>query len=78
MAATDHEQTPLVAHDVARAERILTLEFGSREDFADPSLEYRRFSELLGTFMLVLVAAGGGLLHAKGEISLPRRSWRRG
>ena len=71
MAATDHEQTPLVAHDVARAERILTLEFGSREDFADPSLEYRRlFSELLGTFMLVLVAAGGGLLHAKGEISL--------
>src|SRR6516165_7942331 len=71
MAATAHEQTPLVAHDVARAERILTLEFGSREDFADPSLEYRRlFSELLGTFMLVLVAAGGGLLHAKGQISL--------
>src|SRR6516165_1186123 len=71
MAATAHEQTPLVAHDVARAERILTLEFGSREDFADPSLEYRRlFSELLGTFMLVLVAAGGGLLHAKGEITL--------
>jgi aquaporin Z len=26
---------------------------------------------LLGTFMLVLVAAGGGLLHAKGQISLP-------
>jgi aquaporin Z len=71
MATTDHEQTPPAAHDVARAQRILLLEFGSREDFADPSLEYRRlFSELLGTFMLVLVAAGGGLLHAKGEISL--------
>ena len=71
MATTDHEQTPLVGHDVPRAQRILTLEFGSRDDFADPSLEYRRlFSELLGTFMLVLVAAGGGLLHAKGEISL--------
>src|SRR5689334_3439776 len=28
------------------------------------------FSELLGTFMLVLVAAGGGLLHGKGQISL--------
>jgi aquaporin Z len=28
------------------------------------------FSELLGTFLLVLAAAGGGLLHAKGEISL--------
>lgn len=24
----------------------------------------------LGTFMLVLVAAGGGVLHAKGQISL--------
>jgi aquaporin Z len=69
--ATDHEQAPVVIHDVPRAQRILTLEFGSREDFANPSLEYRRlFSELLGTFMLVLVAAGGGLLHAKGEISL--------
>jgi hypothetical protein len=28
------------------------------------------FSEVLGTFMLVLVAAGGGILHAKGQISL--------
>ena len=71
MATTDHNQSRLVTHDLPRAERILTLEFGSRADFEDPSLEYRRlFSELLGTFMLVLVAAGGGLLHAKGEISL--------
>jgi aquaporin Z len=28
------------------------------------------FGELVGTFMLVLVAAGGGVLHAKGQISL--------
>ena len=36
-------------------------------DFNDPRLAYRRlFSELLGTFMLVLVAAGGGILHATG------------
>ena len=50
---------------------MLTLEFGSRSEFDDPELEYRRlFSEMLGTFMLVLVAAGGGILHAKGEISL--------
>ena len=36
------------------------------EDFADPSQEWRRlFSELLGTFFLVLVAAGGGMMsHA--------------
>ncbi|HXE46309.1 MAG TPA: aquaporin [Conexibacter sp.] len=58
-------------HDLPRARRLLMLEFGSREEFEDPSLEYRRlFSELLGTFMLVLAAAGGGLLHGKGQISL--------
>ena len=61
----------LHVHDPARAEHMLTLEFGSREDFDNPQLEYRRlFSEILGTFMLVLVAAGGGILHAKGQISL--------
>jgi aquaporin Z len=33
------------------------------EDFSDPSQERRRlFSELLGTFFLVLVAAGGGMM----------------
>ena len=66
------EEAPTVAiHDPQRANHLLMLEFGDREDFDDPQLEYRRlFSELLGTFMLVLVAAGGGLLHAKGQISL--------
>jgi len=42
------------------------------EDFNDPSQEWRRlFSELLGTFFLVLVAAGGGMMgHAfPGTIS---------
>ena len=54
-----------------RARHLLALEFGNRRDFDDPRLEWRRlFSEVLGTFFLVLVAAGGGLLHAKGEISL--------
>lgn len=34
-------------------------------DFEDPSLEYRRlFGELWGTFLLVLVAAGGGVVGA--------------
>jgi aquaporin Z len=59
---------PLAA---ARGRQLLALEFGSREEFDDPRLEWRRlFSELLGTFFLVLVAAGGGILHGQGQISL--------
>src|SRR5579863_1950972 len=55
----------------ARTHHVLWLEFGDRKDFDDPHKEWRRlFSELLGTFALVLVAAGGALLHAKGQISL--------
>jgi aquaporin Z len=54
-----------------RAQHLLLLEFGRREDFDDPRLEWRRlFSELFGTFALVLVAAGGGILLGKGQISL--------
>ena len=54
-----------------RIDHRLMLEFGSGEEWDDPKLEWRRlFSELLGTFLLVLVAAGGGLLTAKGQISL--------
>jgi aquaporin Z len=67
----DQQITDLPDHDVQRARQRLLLEFGELGDFDDPVLEYRRlFSELLGTFFLVLVAAGGGILHAKGQISL--------
>ncbi len=67
----DHEQAILAGQDPRRAEHRWLLTFGSRREFEDPSLEYRRlFSELLGTFMLVLVAAGGGIMHAEGRISL--------
>jgi aquaporin Z len=47
------------------------LAFGTADEFADPRRGYRRlFAEILGTFLLVLAAAGGGLLHGKGAISL--------
>jgi aquaporin Z len=56
---------------LGRARYLAWLTFGSPEEFADPRFAYRRlFSEVFGTFLLVLAAAGGGLLHGKGEISL--------
>lgn len=65
------DPTALSPQDSARARSVLGLAYGSREEFEDPRYGYRRlFSEVLGTFMLVLVAAGGGILHAKGQISL--------
>ena len=65
------EPSTLAIHDAQRAHHLLMMEFGSRTQFDDSTLEYRRlFSELLGTFLLVLVAAGGGILHGKGQISL--------
>jgi aquaporin Z len=71
MSITPQQPPALTVHDPQRANHILMLEFGDRDDFDDPQLEYRRlFSELLGTFLLVLVAAGGGILHGKGQISL--------
>jgi aquaporin Z len=67
----EHEQAILEGHDAERAQHRWMLTFGSRREFNDPSLAYRRlFSELLGTFMLVLVAAGGGIMHAEGRITL--------
>ena len=47
-------------HLVQRYETSLVDTFAN---FQDPSQEWRRlFSELLGTFFLVLVAAGGGMM----------------
>ncbi len=47
-------------------------------EFSNPGLEYRRlFSELWGTFLLVLVAAGGGVVGATsygGELTLATKA----
>jgi aquaporin Z len=67
----EHAPAGLPTADPQRAQHLTMLAFGSRADFSDPRQAYRRlFGELLGTFMLVLVAAGGGVLHAKGQIGL--------
>jgi len=72
--ATSAEPSEPAAQGMAfgpRTHHLLMLEFGDRKDFDDPRREWRRlFSELMGTFFLVLAAAGGGLLHAEGKISL--------
>jgi aquaporin Z len=45
------------------------------EDFNDPSQEWRRlFSELLGTFFLVLVAAGGGMMSQAFPNTISRQA----
>src|SRR3954452_5379616 len=45
--------------------RLVELEASTSRTFDDPSLEWRRlFSEVLGTFFLVLVGAGGGVVNA--------------
>jgi aquaporin Z len=44
-----------------------------RENFDDPKQEWRRlFSELLGTFFLVLVGAGGGVVSAVSHGAIAR------
>jgi len=50
---------------------LTSLEF-TRRNFDNPALEWRRlFSEILGTFLLVLVGAGGSVVNAvsNGQIS---------
>src|SRR5450631_1596306 len=57
MAATQELPTlgPIARYEQSIIDRIT--------DFNDPHQEWRRlFSELLGTFLLVMVAAGGGMM----------------
>ena len=52
---------------------MLELEFPGASHFDDPSQEWRRlFSELLGTFFLVLVGAGGAVVSAKSHGAIAR------
>jgi aquaporin Z len=54
-------------------ERLLALEYPATATFDDPKLEWRRlFSELLGTFFLVLVGAGGAVVNATSHGAITR------
>jgi hypothetical protein len=56
----DRQPIAVSETDQQRARHRLALEFGSREEFEDPRFGYRRlFAEVVGTFLLVLAAAGG-------------------
>jgi aquaporin Z len=51
---------------------LASLEF-TRRNFDNPALEWRRlFSEILGTFLLVLVGAGGGVVSAVSNGAISR------
>jgi aquaporin Z len=65
---------PLTPAQMARGgRRLLWLELPAIFDFEDPAHKWRRlFSELLGTFLLVLVGAGGGVVNAVSRGGVPR------
>jgi aquaporin Z len=72
---TSHETGPAASAATQQAVRSAAIALGSigepnafarRFDFWDTQYEWRRiFSELLGTFLLVLVATGAGMVNAR-------------
>ena len=79
MMAGSSDPTPLSPEERRAARTEITrlgrglAEFEwARENFDDPKQEWRRlFSELLGTFFLVLVGAGGGVVNAASHGAIP-------
>jgi aquaporin Z len=69
LVTPDDHATPSLLGPLARYEQSVMERI---QDFSDPAQWWRRlFSELLGTFFLVLAAAGGGMMGQAfpGEIS---------
>ncbi|HEY1597091.1 MAG TPA: aquaporin [Thermoleophilaceae bacterium] len=57
----------------SRWRSLLALEYPSMNDFDDMGLEWRRlFSEILGTFMLVMAGAGGAVVNAVSHGAISR------
>jgi aquaporin Z len=70
---TDPERSSRRQERAVRNRALLALEYPATQDFDVPSLWWRRlFSELFGTFLLVLVAAGGGVVAAMSHGAVSR------
>lgn len=69
-----------MSSDIKRIEAVVTRVIDRdivdpAENFRDPKQEWRRlFSELLGTFFLVLVAAGGGMMSQAFPNTISRQA----
>ncbi len=63
--STQHAKRLVSPKQESRSRAVLGLEFPATIDFDNAALEWRRlFAELFGTFLLVLVGAGGGVVAA--------------
>ncbi len=69
----DQETQAAKARATTRRQARLALEFPATLEFDDQALEWRRlFSELLGTFLLVMVGAGAGVVDAVSHGTISR------
>jgi len=63
MASTGEHNEP----DASQLQRMVLPQ--AAPNFLDPTLEWRRiFAETWGTFLLVVVAAGGSVVAAQGQL----------
>jgi aquaporin Z len=71
---SQHQEARTVSQARAsRSRALLGLEFPATADFDNAELEWRRlFSELFGTFLLVVVGAGGAVVAATSHGAVTR------
>jgi aquaporin Z len=69
----DEQRQALASRAASRHTALLALEFPATIEFDDATLEWRRlFAELLGTFLLVMVGAGAGVIDAVSHGAISR------
>jgi aquaporin Z len=74
----EEEEEDMASQELSREQKTLLSLFTNalelnRANFDNPQLEWRRlFSEILGTFLLVLAGAGGGVVNAVSNGAISR------